>query len=221
MRRPGAVDPGAVRQQPTADDRLGQPGALLARCRSGEVAQPGETLQLLSQRPGCATRAKVEILERQGPAADGEAAGEQGVAPRAFAPDMVARHGDELERLLRRPQPRQERPAREPGDDGALGGRAVVAHAEPLSALMLSAYAPGPPRKAAVPATSAVAPAPTAWRAVSGSIPPSTSSTISRSCLAMRLAIASILVSWPEMNFWPPKPGLTVITSTRSRSSST
>ena len=54
--RPGAVDSSAVHQQPAADDRFGEARALFARGRGGEVAQPGETLELLSSAPACRLR---------------------------------------------------------------------------------------------------------------------------------------------------------------------
>ena len=52
-------------------------------------------------------------------------------------------------------------------------------------------------------------------------MPPSTSRSMARPVAAMRSRTARILSSWPSMNAWPPKPGLTVMTSTRSRSPST
>ena len=48
----------------------------------------------------------------------------------------------------------------------------------------------------------------------SGVMPPSTSMWMARSPIIARSA--RILSSWEAMNFWPPKPGLTVITQTRS-----
>ena len=139
MRRPGLVDPGAVGDQPAADHRFGETRTLFARRRGGEVSQPGESLQLLGKGAGRADRRDVEVLERQSLAADGKPAGEQGVAARSFAAHMVARDGDELERLLGRPQPGQKRAAGKLADDGTLGRRTVVAHELPLSALMLPA----------------------------------------------------------------------------------
>src|SRR5437868_5531791 len=132
-----------MREEPAADDRLGEPRALLARRGGGKIAQPGEALQLLGQRLRGADRAKVEVLERQGLTAQRVSAGEQGVTADAFAADVVARNGDELQRLFRRPQPRQEGAAGEFADDGALGirvpARLRTAHSPPRSALMLSA----------------------------------------------------------------------------------
>ena len=55
--------------------------------------------------------------------------------------------------------------------------------------------------------------------AVIVSMPPSTSRSICRPVLAIILAIASILRSWLVMKLCPPKPGFTLITSTRSTSS--
>ena len=44
------VDLGAVGDQPAADHRLGEPRAILAGGGGGEVAKPGEALQLLGHR---------------------------------------------------------------------------------------------------------------------------------------------------------------------------
>src|SRR5438270_9521888 len=139
MRRPGFVDPGPVREQPTADKRLGQPRTLLARGSGREVAEPGKALQLLGQAAGRASPPEVEIPERKRLGPDRETTGEKRIAARPFAVDMVARNGGELQRLPRTGQPRQEGAASEFADDGALGGRSVVAHTGPLSALILSA----------------------------------------------------------------------------------
>ena len=76
---------------------------------------------------------------------------------------MVARDGGELQRLAPEPmQAREQGAAGELADDIAFGRRVVGAHPSPRSAAMLAAYWPGPPRKAAVPATSTLAPAATA-----------------------------------------------------------
>ena len=101
MRRPGVVDAGAMREQPAADHGLGEAGAFLARGGGGEIAQPGEALQLLGDRARAAERGEVELGERHGLAADREAAGEQRFAALAVAGDMVARDGGELQRLAR------------------------------------------------------------------------------------------------------------------------
>src|ERR1051325_8802121 len=89
------------------------------------------------------------------------------------------------------------------------------------SAAILAAYEDGPPRNTEVPATRMVAPASIASWAVSGVMPPSTSRSIARPERAMRSATASIVVNLLSMNSWPPKPGLTVMTRTRSTRSST
>ena len=57
--------------------------------------------------------------------------------------------------------------------------------------------------------------------AVSGLTPPSTSRSIGLPSASIALRRAAILASWLSMKAWPPKPGLTLITSTRSRSPST
>ena len=71
----------------------------------------------------------------------------------------------------------------------------------------------------AVPATSTVAPAWTTSGAVSGVMPPSTSSAMGRSPIMRRTC--AILGSWSCRKACPPKPGLTVITRIRSATSST
>ncbi len=58
-------------------------------------------------------------------------------------------------------------------------------------------------------------------RAVSALTPPSTSRSIDLPRASIALRKAAILASWLSMKAWPPKPGLTLITSTRSRSPST
>ena len=85
--------------QPAADDRLGEPRAVLARGGGGEVAQPGEALQLLGQRAVAPIAREIEVARARRLAADGESAGEQGIAALAVALDMVARHRDQLQRL--------------------------------------------------------------------------------------------------------------------------
>src|SRR3954471_3268555 len=114
---------------------------------------------------------------------------------------------------------------------GLLLGRAVDLQARhrqrvgrrthPRSALMLAAYFVGPPANTAVPATSASAPAARHCLAVCGLTPPSTSRSIGLPSASIALRRAAILASWLSMKAWPPKPGLTLITSTRSRSPST
>src|SRR5690606_30070039 len=96
---------------------------------------------------------------------------------------------------------------------GGVGG--IIAH-PPRSAAILAAYSAGPPVKVAVPATKASAPAAIARGSVSRSIPPSTSRSIWRPEAVILCRSAAILASCDSMNFCPPKPGLTLITSTRS-----
>ena len=70
----------------------------------------------------------------------------------------------------------------------------------------------------ALPATSTSAPAATTWRAVTGSTPPSTSRWQAGLYWSIYWRMAAIFGSWSAMNFWPPKPGSTVITRIRSTS---
>src|SRR5688500_2867363 len=117
---------------------------------------------------------------------------------------MVARHGGQAKRgLARTDEPRQQGAPGQLADD-VLTSRVRAGHPSPRSARILAAYWPGPPRKAAVPATRAVAPAAIACGALLGSMPPSTSMVTSRPSLLTRLATASIFFSWLEMNFCPP-----------------
>jgi len=74
--------------------------------------------------------------------------------------------------------------------------------------------------KTAVPATSTVAPAEATRGAVSGVMPPSTSTRVFRPRRWIVSAMRSIFGRHASMKLWPPKPGLTVITSTMSVSSS-
>src|SRR5262249_26895145 len=84
---------------------------------------------------------------------------------------------------------------------------------------MLLPYADGPPWKTAEPATSTLAPAATTFGAVSAVMPPSTSRSIGRPAI---MALTRAIFSTADgMKAWPPKPGLTDITSTRSTISST
>ena len=71
-----------------------------------------------------------------------------------------------------------------------------------------------PPLNTAEPATKALAPAAASWPETSGPTPPSTSMSIGRPAVIARRSL--ILPSAEGMKAWPPKPGLTDITSTRS-----
>ena len=93
--------------------------------------------------------------------------------------------------------------------------------AQPRRAAMLAAYDDMPPRNTLVPATRVSAPAATHCRAVSGVIPPSTSSAIERPDFAMRFAALSIFFDWLGMKDCPPNPGFTVMIRTRSTRSRT
>jgi hypothetical protein len=75
------------------------------------------------------------------------------------------------------------------------------------------------PLNTAEPATRAFAPAAATSGAVSAVTPPSTSMSMGRSPISalMRATLSTIA----GMKDWPPKPGLTLMTSTRSRRSST
>ena len=79
--------------------------------------------------------------------------------------DLLGRQAELLVDLL--DQARKQRTTSELADDSAFG-RGRAAHPSPRSAARLAAYWLGPPRKAAVPATKAVAPAAMAWRRGSG-----------------------------------------------------
>eukprot|EP00882_Tetradesmus_deserticola_P026684 GHRQ01029463.1.p1 GENE.GHRQ01029463.1~~GHRQ01029463.1.p1 ORF type:complete len:110 (+),score=30.67 GHRQ01029463.1:220-549(+) len=64
--------------------------------------------------------------------------------------------------------------------------------------------------KIALPATNTLAPAAAAATAVSAVMPPSTSISSSGNCCRSPLHFCTA----SAMNFWPPKPGCTVSTST-------
>src|SRR5690606_17475153 len=97
--------------------------------------------------------------------------------------------------------------------------RGQFGHASPLSPAMFAAERAGPPVNVAEPATGTAAPALAHCRAVSALTPPSTSSRMSRPDLSIILRTASTLRSWLAMKLCPPKPGLTLITRTKSISS--
>ena len=110
----------------------------LAGCR-GEVAKPGEALQLLGERTRGSDAGKIEIGERDRDAAGVEPAAEQGLAALAIARDMIARNRDQLQRLPVMPEPGEEGTAGELANDVLLGGRVGFAHPSPRSARMFSA----------------------------------------------------------------------------------
>jgi len=83
-------------EQPAADHRLGQPRAFFARRGGAEIAQPREALQLIGQGITGADTGEVEVGERQGHAADRKPAGEQRVAARTIALDVIARDRGQL-----------------------------------------------------------------------------------------------------------------------------
>src|SRR5579872_1825042 len=76
-----------------------------------------------------------------------------------------------------------------------------------------------PPLNTAEPATSTLAPAAITFGAVSGVMPPSTSMSIGRPATSARTCSTFSIAA--GMKAWPPKPGLTDITSTRSMMSTT
>ena len=121
MRGPGVIDLGAVGDQPAADHRLGETRAIFAGGGGGQVAKPGEALQLLGHRAHGAKRGEVHVGEGDGLAPDREPAGEDGVAALAVALHMVAGNRGQLEWLARAFQPRKERAARELSDNVAIG----------------------------------------------------------------------------------------------------
>ena len=99
IRRPGIVGAGAVGEQPAPGERLGQARALLARGGGGEVAQPGEALRAARRAGRRRRRGEVEVGERDGSLPTTKRPASR-ASPRWRSPcDMVARHGDELERL--------------------------------------------------------------------------------------------------------------------------
>ncbi len=104
-----------------------------------------------------------------------------------------------------------------PNNVAGLDDRSGRRPSSSLSRPMPAAAPPGA-RKTAEPATRTRAPASTTSGAVCGSIPPSTSSSQSVRASSIIRRTRRILGSMPARNSWPPKPGLTVITSTSSRS---
>jgi hypothetical protein len=136
VRRPGIVDARPVGEQPAAHDRFAELGASFARGRRAEVAQPGEALQLFVQYAGAR---KIEVREWDRHAAGCESPREQGFAALPVARHMIARNGDQLQRLLRASEPGKEGTASELSNDVLLIRRARTGHPPPRRARMLSA----------------------------------------------------------------------------------
>src|SRR5690348_6886444 len=77
---PRRVDPRPVSEKPAPDDCFGKLRSALSRCRRGEVAKPGESLQLLGQRPIAANGREIQIRKVDGLAPGAKPSGEQSVA---------------------------------------------------------------------------------------------------------------------------------------------
>ena len=77
----------------------------------------------------------------------------------------------------------------------------------------------GPLKKQAEPATKVSAPASAAIPIVSAETPPSTCSLISSPGASFHVSELTKFWHKSDMNFWPPNPGSTVITSTMSKCS--
>ena len=125
-------------EQPAADHRLRDARAFFPRGGRCEIAQPGKALELPGRVAVRTNDAEIQLRQRERVAATEKSAAEQGFAALAVTLDMVAWHGDELERLARTLEPGQQRAARQLLDDIALGRRALGRHWPPLSALMLA-----------------------------------------------------------------------------------
>src|SRR5690606_878500 len=218
VRPPGDLAPALMLQNPGRDEFPRHPACPVAP-HGAQVAQPAEAVQ-----PGEPGRVAVDRSARKG-CRDGRLVAQQLLAARRLSGPGVARHhpqfagcrsgeGEAVERTGKKMAP-QRLPCR-----AAAQLRSLPDHGRSArSREMLAAYPDGPSRNTAVPATSTSAPAATARRAVSGSTPPSTSRSTARPDAAILRRKASILRSWDSMKDWPPNPGLTLITSTRSISS--
>ena len=159
---------------------------------------------------------EIELLERDGLGSDTQLARKKGFAFVAIAVNVVARHCHELEGLLRSSHSRKKRTARKFGDHRPLGSR--VPRRSSLASKGLDVRSVGL-WSAAEHGRSSNGRGCTGVDRLPGrywSIPPSTSTMVSSPSLSMRFAISSIFESWPEMNFWPPKPGLTLMIKIRS-----
>ena len=73
--------------------------------------------------------------------------------------------------------------------------------------------------KTALPATMTLAPAAQIWPAFCSETPPSTSIMGLTPCSLASARTLATLATELGMNFWPPKPGFTVMTRTMSTSS--
>ena len=87
--------------EPAPHDPFREARPFLAGRGRGEVAQPGEALDLLSHIARAAECAEVEVSQRDGLAADEQAAGKQSFSARTIAGHVVAGHGGEPQRLAR------------------------------------------------------------------------------------------------------------------------
>src|SRR5690242_13584404 len=102
MRSPGVVDTGAVGEQPAADDCFRRSGTALASRGSGKVAEPRKSLEIVGQRVAARSLGKFKLRQPEGFAPEAEPAARQGFAARTVAGHMIARDGDQLQRLASR-----------------------------------------------------------------------------------------------------------------------
>jgi hypothetical protein len=88
-----------MREEPPSRESLRQPRTLFARCRGRKIAQPGEALQRVCRWAANAETREIQLVQRDHFVAQLETAGEQGFTALPIALHMVARNGDQLQRL--------------------------------------------------------------------------------------------------------------------------
>ena len=206
----GRIDRLGKGVEPAAHQIFGDGRTLRPRRDGRQVAQPGEAVQMIGETARPVGMGEIDRFDPALLAAPVEDAAEQRMTALHIAQHRVLGYRHQFQRMpplqpqrmergapgqpvqmLAQPVGERQPAAADPDQPlafldavGALRGRAAVrrfAHSDqPRRAAMLAAYCDGPPRKAAVPATSASAPASIQRLAQCGSTPPSTSRSMAR-----------------------------------------
>lgn len=85
--------------QPQPHDRFGDRHADRARRHCRQVAQPGEAVEVMRQRPRPFGLGEIEIGDRDAVAAQCDAPVEQGIAAARIADERILGHRDQFERM--------------------------------------------------------------------------------------------------------------------------
>jgi hypothetical protein len=99
----------AVGGEPATHDRFGNRHASRPRGDAGEIAQPGEALEIVAKGRRPVRRREIELLNRAILTAKADYAFEQGVAATGVAEKGIIRNCDELERVASAQPHRVER----------------------------------------------------------------------------------------------------------------